>query len=558
MSYPEFQQIIDTMVQANHPYTKDYQETLQRHRDRKAGKEFSLSEHIQGMVYSMLSNMREWDPVKEQLPKIDKLFSDYAEDYIRKPPSPDYFAEEIKKLGCGNISINSQMRALPGNIDTLKRIANDHGSIDKYFNETSRDDLLKDLALPTNAKKGEGKYKLDCMGIALVAEYLKNMGVDIVKPDRHLRRIIARWGRSNEYPAGEVETLDICREIAQGYGLTQIEVDSILWQYCASGERYFKCCADNARCGDCGVKDCWYKQKLVDFDIQNGVLVKYLGNDKHVVIPDSVTEIGYRAFRADEYAYGEAEKIYIPEGVKKIAAFAFCDNINLKEITLPSKLESIGDRAFSGCYSLKSIKIPDSVKELGEFVFDHCDRLESITIGKGLTKTGPLRIGGADSALKTIKVSRSNQKYYSDGNCLIERETGTLLNGCNSSVIPDGVKSIAPGAFMNCDGLEKIVIPDSVESIGEDAFGGCLSLQEVIIGANVTDIAPLAFESSGCRNGIVFLNPTGWTVTEYQRVNGSLQPVAGGMVLSLPKLIDPHINADYLKTTYRNFHWKRA
>ena len=34
----------------------------------------------------------------------------------------------------------------------------------------------------------------------------------------------------------------------------------------------------------------------IHFEIRNGVLVKYHGTDTHVVIPNSLTEIGNRAF----------------------------------------------------------------------------------------------------------------------------------------------------------------------------------------------------------------------------------------------------------------------
>ena len=35
---------------------------------------------------------------------------------------------------------------------------------------------------------------------------------------------------------------------------------------------------------------------MKDFDIKDGVLVKYTGNEEHVAIPDSVTSIGENVF----------------------------------------------------------------------------------------------------------------------------------------------------------------------------------------------------------------------------------------------------------------------
>ena len=53
------------------------------------------------------------------------------------------------------------------------------------------------------------------MGVALVCEYLKGVGVDIIKPDVHVRRIIGRLGYSKHNPATVRETMDVCKAIAE-------------------------------------------------------------------------------------------------------------------------------------------------------------------------------------------------------------------------------------------------------------------------------------------------------------------------------------------------------
>ena len=59
--------------------------------------------------------------------------------------------------------------------------------------------------------------------------------------------------------------------------------------------------------------------EFINFKIKKGVLVKYRGKGRNVVIPDSVTSIGNEAFR---------------------------DCTSLESITLPNSVTSIGDRAF--------------------------------------------------------------------------------------------------------------------------------------------------------------------------------------------------------------------
>lgn len=61
--------------------------------------------------------------------------------------------------------------------------------------------------------------------------------------------------------------------------------------------------------------------------IENGVLVKYNGNDKNVVIPNTVEVIGEHAF----FAAHSMETLKIPNTVKEIQDSAFSCCINFKE-----------------------------------------------------------------------------------------------------------------------------------------------------------------------------------------------------------------------------------
>ena len=75
-----------------------------------------------------------------------------------------------------------------------------------------------------------------------------------------------------------------------------------------------------------------------DFEIKNGVLVKYTGAGGDVVIPDGVTGIGDHAF---------------------------CECTSLTSITVPNGVTTIGDYMFHSCKSLTSVTIPDSVTSIG-------------------------------------------------------------------------------------------------------------------------------------------------------------------------------------------------
>ena len=100
--------------------------------------------------------------------------------------------------------------------------------------------------------------------------------------------------------------------------------------------------------------------------------------------------------------------------------------------------------------------------------------------------------------MSKIEVEKGNLEYYSEGNCIIEKETKKLIVGCKTSKIPSDVLSIGENAFSGRKSLRNISIPNGVETIGKDAFYCCESLENVIIANSVINIGEDAFY--GCKS----------------------------------------------------------
>jgi len=92
-----------------------------------------------------------------------------------------------------------------------------------------------------------------------------------------------------------------------------------------------------------------------NFIITNCTLVRYVGNEHNVVIPNGITAI---------------------------QPFAFKNNYAIKNITIPDSVTKIGEGAFKDCTSLENITIPDSVFEIGYCAFENCNNLKSLSLPK--------------------------------------------------------------------------------------------------------------------------------------------------------------------------------
>ena len=230
-----------------------------------------------------------------------------------------------------------------------------------------------------------------------------------------------------------------------------------------------------------------------------------------VNIPETVEYNGttYSVTSIDEYAFRDCSTMFsitIPNSVKSIGSWAFESCSSLTAVTIPNSVTSIGDGAFQNCTGLSSMVveagntvydsrnncnaiietatanllygcastiIPSNIKKISASAFEGCNGLKQITIPKSLTKIGSRAFYGC-GGLTSIVVEAGNTVYDSRNNCnaIIETATNTLLRGCHTTVIPNGVNRIESRAFSGSKRLTSISIPSSVVSVGSSAFEG--------------------------------------------------------------------------------------
>lgn len=235
-------------------------------------------------------------------------------------------------------------------------------------------------------------------------------------------------------------------------------------------------------------------------------LTHYYGNGGLVDIPAklSLTEIGSFAFSNFEYILKTAEelaiddreaskqwfigdstitKVIIPEGVKKINAYAFANLTALEEIVLPSTLEAIEYGAFYNCTSLKKITFSgeNNLVIINQNAFENCalegtlefpaacvisdyafagnQKLEGVVLSDRLLSIGQYAFAGCKK-LETVTIGADKVKYgaYAFTGCESLKEFYV-----NSSVLPEGM-------FYECDAMTKVTIGPDVNDIGAYAF----------------------------------------------------------------------------------------
>ena len=205
-----------------------------------------------------------------------------------------------------------------------------------------------------------------------------------------------------------------------------------------------------------------------------------------VALPNSLKEIGGSAF-----SMTGLNEIEIPSGVKVIGPMSFTNCMSLAKVSLPKTLKRIETGAFRGCSMLEPFHLPEGLEYIGDYAFQGCRKITEAFIPASVKEIG---IAPYEARIITsIKVDSRNSRYESPqgSNVLINKTTGTLILGCNNSVIPAGIREIGYGAFDGCSQLQNIVIPEGVERIGDYAFRRCDTY--ITIPASVKEIGSSAF-----------------------------------------------------------------
>lgn len=232
------------------------------------------------------------------------------------------------------------------------------------------------------------------------------------------------------------------------------------------------------------------------FRINGTTLVKYLGTDTYVNIPDTITAIGDEAFSGNE----TLTSLTIPDSVTQISYNAFKNCTALTRVIIPDSVEKVGPGAFEGCTSLASVEIGTNVSSWGSGVFANCNSLATVSVDRNneyLTYYNGAIYNGNMTMLYQVLPAREGDNYVMpDTVSGIDTYAFWNLQNTKNVMVSDKVASIPKQAMSSMGSVENVVLQNATTGIGEKAVANNANLKQVVIPASVVNIDRKAFSGS--------------------------------------------------------------
>lgn len=182
------------------------------------------------------------------------------------------------------------------------------------------------------------------------------------------------------------------------------------------------------------------------------------------------------------YDYNGNTEAYVCGSDEDIVEANILANVTIEGVEYA--VTRIFERAFSGTYNLTSVVIPEGVRGLCEWhIFDGSSLAEISIPSTCVYINQDMNI--FPRTLKRVTISESNPIYYTENNCIIDKENKMLIFMPNTEEFPSGIKVL--GSLFIRGTFSELTIPNGVTTILGGAFNGA-SIGTLNIPSSVTNI----------------------------------------------------------------------
>lgn len=231
---------------------------------------------------------------------------------------------------------------------------------------------------------------------------------------------------------------------------------------------------------------------LMKLNIGNGVKAigdyafYYCGRLNWLVVGDSVTSIGERAFVCNELVYVQLGKNVQTIGYAAFYCYKLVEIYNRSNLPLSPKQTDYAEYGYitSRAYHVYVEGESSYLSVVGDGLVIYTEANEKILITQdGTDVLYDLKIPNG--------VTKIWQRAFYDNQRIVK------------VTIPDSVTEVGDMAFTFCNKLETVIFGDGVESLGSTVLGHTYYLKEVVIGEKIKTIPDSTFYNAGKYTGIL-------------------------------------------------------
>jgi BspA type Leucine rich repeat region (6 copies) len=268
-------------------------------------------------------------------------------------------------------------------------------------------------------------------------------------------------------------------------------------------------------------------QAQFKYTTNNGAITitRYTGSDGMVAVPNSLDGFPVTTIGGSAFASTGVGSVVLPNSITNIGYEAFVSCANLTNVTIPSSVLQVQNFAFLGCPLLANIAVdphnafyssvdgvlfdknqtvlmqcpetktgtytvPDTVSTIGSEAFYGCGNLTNVMLGRSVSSVST---GGGDmffncTHLVAITVNTNNPFFTGIDGVLFKKDGSVLVlypfGRAGTYTIPNGAASIGYAAFYYRQGLTGVTMPASLTDITDGAFSSCGALAAFNVDGN--------------------------------------------------------------------------